>query len=317
MSGSQLKTPVAIFIFNRPETTERVFTEVARVKPTMLLVVADGPRPGFGGESQRCLAARAIVNRIDWPCEILTNYADTNMGCRLRVSSGLDWVFENVDEAIILEDDCVPNPTFFRFCGELLDIYRNNCRVMHISGDNFQYGRKRGNDSYYFSRYPHVWGWATWRRAWRHYDVNMRLWTSARDKSVYLDSFRTEGERRFWRETWDAVSAGRVDTWDYQWVFACVAHGGMAVMPNLNLVSNIGFGPGSTHTTTAGPGASLPTKDLSFPLRHPIIVATDDEADQFTARIFFTRQTRLVRALRRVWRVVLGKSTVDGLWQTL
>jgi hypothetical protein len=159
-----VNTPIAFFIFNRPDTTARVFEAIRQAQPSKLLVVADGPRSTRPGEAEKCAATRAIIDQVDWECEVLTNYSDVNLGCRHRVSSGLDWVFEQVEEAIILEDDCLPHPTFFRFCEELLEWYRHDHRIVAISGDNFQNGHQSGEFSYYFSRYVHIWGWATWRR---------------------------------------------------------------------------------------------------------------------------------------------------------
>ena len=141
-----LNTPVAFLIFNRPETTHRVFAEIARARPRRLLIVADGPRSE--ADADKCRAARAVIERVDWQCDILTNYSDINLGCKRRISSGLSWVFEQCEEAIVLEDDCLPDPTFFRFCAELLDKYRNDQRIMMISGNNFQSGYVRGTSSY-------------------------------------------------------------------------------------------------------------------------------------------------------------------------
>lgn len=171
-----VSTPVAFFIFNRPVLTEIVFEAIAKAKPKKLLVVADGPR--FAEEEEKCQKARAaVIDKINWECEVLTNFSDRNQGCKYRVSSGLDWVFSEVEEAIILEDDCLPAPSFFRFCETLLARYRDDERVMTISGDNFQLGNSRTEYSYYFSKYTHIWGWASWRRAWQHYDVDMKSWT--------------------------------------------------------------------------------------------------------------------------------------------
>ncbi len=188
--------PVAFLIFNRPELTRKVFATIAQAKPSKLLVVADGPRADVPDDREKCSEARAIIGRIDWDCEVLTNYSSANMGCRARISTGLEWVFTNVEEAIILEDDCIPHPTFFRFCKELLTRYRDDQRVMMISGDNFQMGRNRTPYSYYFSRFFHCWGWATWRRAWRHYDIDMELWPSLRDGSwlLYVPGKQSPGE---------------------------------------------------------------------------------------------------------------------------
>jgi hypothetical protein len=181
MSNYQLRTPVAFIIFNCPETTDRVFEQIAKAKPSKLLVIADGPRENSPGEAERCAAVRSIIDNVDWDCEVLTNYSDVNLGCKRRIASGLDWVFDTVEEAIILEDDCLPDPTFFRFCDELLEKYRDDERITMISGDNFQFDRKKTDSSYYFSRDPHIWRWASWRHVWKNYDVDMQLWPEIRD----------------------------------------------------------------------------------------------------------------------------------------
>lgn len=277
-----MRTPVALFIFNRPEATARVFAEVARARPPRLLVVADGPRAERPGEAERCAAARAVVERVDWDCELLTNYSEVNLGCRRRVAGGLDWVFATVEEAIVLEDDCLPHPTFFRYCEELLEMYRDDERVMLVSGDNFLLGERGTPYSYYFSRYAHVWGWASWRRAWRHYDVEMKLWPELRGTDWLLDVHGDATAARYWAEVLEDVYAGRIDTWDYQWFFACWASNGLCVTPSVNLVSNIGFGAGATHTTNLSPVAELPAAALEFPLRHPPHFVRDWEADKIS-----------------------------------
>ena len=289
MPGWELRTPVALLIFNRPETTARVFERVREARPPRLLIVADGPRPGIPDEDRRVREARDVVAAVDWSCEVSTDCSEVNLGCGRRVSSGLDWVFDSVEEAIVLEDDCLPDPSFFRFSEELLDRYRSDDRVMHISGDNFEgVGRSsaarsataagdsdcRWGPSYYFSRYPHVWGWAGWRRAWAGYDFEMRRWRDG-DRSV-LESFEDPGEREFWSRTWDEVVRGEIDTWDYQWTFACLSRGGLSVMPRTNLIANLGFGEGGHHTTdAANPFAEIPARPMRFPLRQPGSVERD------------------------------------------
>ena len=297
----RLQTPVALFIFRRPETTAQVFAEIARARPPVLLVVADGPRTDRPGEAEQCTAVRAIAAQVDWPCQVLTNYAPTNLGCRQRLSSGLDWVFAQVEEAIILEDDCLPHPTFFRFCEELLRKYRDESHVMHISGDNFLSGQVVVQDSYYYSSYCHVWGWASWRRAWRYYDVEMRLWRQPNIRQACLRQFQQHNERSFWLSMWDAVSAGQVDTWDYQWNLACLTRGGLAVMPAVNLVSNIGFGRAATNTSGINSSAAnLPAAKMQFPLRHPLALEPNRVADAYVSRLFFTRPSLIARALSRL-----------------
>lgn len=270
MSDWQLKTPVAFIIFNRPDTTERVFTEISKAKPPKLLVVADGPRQSRLGEAEKCAATRAIIDRVDWDCEVLTNYSDVNLGCKVRVSSGLDWVFEQVPEAIILEDDCLPHPTFFRFCEELLNRYRHDQCISQINGINFQFGHRINNDSYYFSNNCHIWGWASWRDRWQdHYDVEMKCWPQIRDEGRLADWVCSQAEQDYWGNMFERTYQGKVDTWDTQWDFACKLRGQVAVLPNKNLISNIGFGKEATHTTGSSVLANMQVDEMQFPLRHP------------------------------------------------
>ncbi|HBK98975.1 MAG TPA: hemolytic protein HlpA-like protein [Microcoleaceae bacterium UBA10368] len=278
-----IKTPVAFLIFKRPDTTEKVFEAIREAKPPKLLVVADGPRAGSIGEAQKCAATRAIIDRVDWDCEVLTNYADANMGCKKRVSSGLDWVFNTVEEAIILEDDCWPQPTFFRFCEELLDKYRDDERIMVVAGNNFQYGRKRTSDSYYFSRYNHCWGWASWRRAWQHYDNDMRLWPIVRDGGWLNDFLSDSVSVKFWTQTFQDTYEGKINSWAYNWTFTCWIHNGLTILPQVNLISNIGHVAEATHTQNkASKFANMPVEAVDFPLQHPPFMMRDEKADSFT-----------------------------------
>ena len=280
MPDFQLTTPVAFIIFNRPDTTERVFAEIAKAKPPKLLVVGDGARVNREGEAAKVAATRAIIDRVDWTCEVLTNYSETNLGCKLRVSSGLDWVFEQVEEAIILEDDCLPHPTFFRFCQELLEKYRDDQRVGMISGDNFQFGHRLNDDSYYFSNFNHIWGWASWRSRWQHdYDVTMKDWPKIYDEDRMGDWFCTKAEKDYFAETFEKVHQGKIDTWDYQWNFASRLNGRIAVMPNINMISNIGFGDDATHTKGESILANMVISAIQFPLKHPYAIFTSQFLD--------------------------------------
>lgn len=275
-----LNTPVAFLMFNRPDTTERVFHEIARAKPRRLLVVADGPRPDRAGEAEMCASARAIIERVDWDCEVLKNYSEVNLGCKKRVSRGLDWVFNTVEEAIVLEDDCLPSPSFFPFCEELLERYRLDSRVMQICGSNFLKGWKRNEYSYYFSNYGPIWGWASWRRAWKFYDVEMKLWPEVKKKNILEDFCVHKAEIDARQSIYDKVFAGEIDTWDYQWGFAKLVNSGLSITPAANLISNIGFGAGATHTTgAADPFAALAAFELGFPLSHPRFILRDRPSD--------------------------------------
>jgi hypothetical protein len=282
-----LRTPVAFFVFNRPDTTARVFEAIAAARPATLLVVADGPRANRSGEAALCAAAREIVRKVDWPCRVLTDFAVENLGCRRRISSGVDWVFSEVDEAIFLEDDCLPDPCFFSFCEELLERYRADTRVMHIGGTNFQGGARLSDASYYFSRHVHVWGWASWRRAWKHYDVAMNAWTWARRQGRVSDILTTALERRALTGFFERVARGKIDTWDAQWTLTCRVQNGVSIVPSSNLVSNLGFRGDATHTSDPRhPVATMETVPLSLPLVHPEYVLPDRAADERTTAVF-------------------------------
>ena len=229
MSEFKLTTPVAFIIFNRPDTTALVFAEIAKARPPKLLVVGDGPRAHKAGEAERVTATRAIIEQIDWPCEVLTHFSETNLGCKKRVSSGINWVFEQVEEAIILEDDCLPDPSFFRFCQDMLARYRSDERILMISGTNLSH-ELIYEDDYYFSRYPHIWGWASWRRVWRYYDVEMKDLDSLLSNENFRRSFENKKEFNHWVRNLLSVKSNQVDTWDAQVVFlAFVIRVGLSV----------------------------------------------------------------------------------------
>ncbi len=258
-----------------------MFAEIAKVKPTKLLVIADGPRPDRPGEAEKCAAARTIIDGVDWECEVLTNYSDVNLGCEHRVSSGLNWVFDTVEEAIILEDDCLPNIDFFKFCENLLAQYREDERIMMICGTNFLRDWKSDIQSYHFSFYGGIWGWASWRRAWKYYDVEMKLWGNKeirdRIRDVLADEKQFQDrEKMFWR----TYRKENVNSWDYQWSFARLYQSGLSIVPAVNLISNIGFGQDATHTLDSTSALSeLNTDELSLPLKNPVAVAVDRDYD--------------------------------------
>jgi len=275
-----LDTPVTFLIYNRPELTERVFAVIAQARPKTLLVVADGPRPDRADDADKCKRARAIIDRIDWPCDVRMNLATTNLGCRRRVSSGLDWVFRQTEESIILEDDCLPDPSFFRFCENLLSRYHDDARVMLIAGYNFQPSAWTCASSYYFSRYAPIWGWATWRRAWKLYDVNMEGWPALRTRGWLSTLFSNPREVQFWNDAFDRVHIRGYDTWDYQWTFACFANKGLAATPAVNLIQNLGFGEGATHTTARSWLADRAAASISS-IQHPSEVEPSVAEDDF------------------------------------
>jgi hypothetical protein len=273
--------PVVFLIFRRPDLTDRVFQAIRQTQPKTLLVVADGPRNE--AEAELCRQARAVTEQVDWNCEVLRNYADANLGCRKRVSSGLDWAFEQVEEAIVLEDDCLPHHSFFDYCNELLEKYRNDQRVWCISGDNFQDGQWRGDGNYYFSNYNHCWGWATWKRAWQQYDHSLANWPAFRDGRYLEGILDSKLEVEYWQNIFEQLySLGQPNTWAYAWTFTCWLHRGLTALPNVNLVSNIGFRSDGTHIVSEESSlANMPTQDISK-LRHPQYTARDHVADIYT-----------------------------------
>jgi hypothetical protein len=309
----QLKTPVVFIIFKRPHTTQKVFEEIRQAKPTQLLVIADGPRNGYPDEAKKCEATRAIIEQVDWNCEVIKNYSDVNLGCAKRVSSGLNWVFSKFEEAIILEDDCVPHQTFFRFCEELLEKYRYDNRIASISGQNVQFGHRRTNDSYYYSRYNHCWGWATWRRAWQHYDYQIELWKEIQSNS-FLDDILIDSQAvEYWNKRLKFVYENpAMNIWDYQWTFACWMQNSLGIISNGNLISNIGFGPDSTNFINSknNPFENIPTEAMEFPLKHPPFMIRDLRADDFTQKTLF-RESKLQVFKDKIKKLLTAREDID------
>jgi hypothetical protein len=277
MNDFQLTTPVAFLIFNRPDTTARVFEAIRQAKPPQLLVVADSPRPDRPDDIEKCKAARAIVDGVDWDCEVLTNYSDVNLGCGKRPATGITWVFEQVEEAIIFEDDCLPHPTFFQFCEELLEDYRNDERIMHISGTNLT-PIPNLKTSFLFSRLVPTWGWATWRRAWQKFDIEMKLWTEYKNtKSLEYYGSQKNYVHQCFESHYNNLL---VDSWDGIWAFSFVYHNGLSIIPKFNLVQNIGFRKDATHTRKKSHLSSVPVQALEFPLVKPHTMNPDRNFDQ-------------------------------------
>ncbi len=290
-----VNVPVAFLIYRRPDLTVRVFERIRQARPPKLLIVADGPCTAQ--DAALCAEARRVVERVDWPCEVQRNYSEHNMGCRDRIASGLDWVFSRVPEAIVLEDDCEPGPSFFGFCETLLGQYRDSDRVMHVCGSNFLV-HWPGAYSYHFSRYAHMWGWASWARAWRHMDLQMRGWREF--KTAGMEKlFSDKDARRYWAQKLDPFAKGaRTDTWDYPWQYSIWAQGGVSIVPHMNLVANIGFREDATRTRT-GSLANLPVGEAVAGLRHPPQVTFDDKADQAVyLHVFGGQRTKLRKSLR-------------------
>ena len=289
MPHAPLKTPILFILFNRPDTTQVVFNAIRKIKPLRLYVAADGPRPTVQTDLKRCADTREIIKGVDWDCEVKTLFREKNLGCGKGVSSAITWFFQQEPEGIILEDDTVPSDSFFWFCQELLEKYRNDNRVMHIGGNNFldeSPGNK--NCSYYFSRNGHIWGWATWQRAWKTYDFKISLYEQLKEEGFFDEFFLNRFEKYYRMRKFNQVHDGSLDTWDYQWDFARFVNSGLSIAPQKNLVKNIGFGVDATHTVSANSkNSELHASDLDFPLKHPPFVLRDIEKDRMYFSKFF------------------------------
>ena len=304
-SRSPLKTPVAMFIFNRPDVTARVFAQVRQTQPKQLFLISDAARPERAGEDHDVLLAREIVTNVDWECEVKTLFADQNMGCKSRVSSGLAWVFEQVEDAIILEDDCLPHPSFFSYCQELLERYRDDERVGAISGSNFQEGISRTPHSYYFSKYFHCWGWASWRRTWEKFDLDFETWPTFREQGGLATVADSPTESWYWTRLFDEQYSGKttVSSWAYAWLYSAWTQNALTILPDANLVSNIGFSGRGTHCKDRDSKfANMDVHDIGM-LDHPEIIFRCVAADKFSFGQKYYRDS-ISRRVRRLCQTV-------------
>ena len=303
-----LNSAVLFLVFTRPDTTRRVFEVIRQAKPPRLYVAADGPRPNRPGEAERCAEVRRIATSVDWSCEVKTLFREANLGCKMAVSGGINWFFEHEVEGVILEDDCLPHPDFFSFCDELLEHYADDECVAVITGNNFQGGQKRGNASYYFSKFNHCWGWATWRRSWQHYQGDIPFWPEWRSSDAWYRLVPDNIERRYWNRIFERVRANQIDSWAYPWTASVWFKGGLTATPNVNLVSNIGFGPDSTHTVSADSLLAGMATDTLGNIAHPRLVLQDFAADQHVFdHVFGGRLERFPYVLYSFPRRLAGK----------
>lgn len=281
-----LRTPVLFLVFNRPEQTLKVFRQIRLQQPEQLFIAADGPRQDRPGEAALCEATRtAVLNGIDWPCEVTTLFREHNLGCGKAVSSAIDWFFSQVEEGIILEDDCVPDPTFFSFCTAMLTRHRTNETIMHINGGNYQAGISRGNASYYYSRYAHIWGWATWRRAWQYYDFTLQRYRHV----------SREGLNTFLQSELQSIYNAWTNTWDIQWFMTVWFNKGWVVTPNVSLVKNIGYGKEATHTRAAPGWFKKIRYGAITEISHPGNSNIDEEADRYTLNTLYSPGSLSIR----------------------
>lgn len=307
MINPKLYTPILFLIFNRLDTTKQVFDVIRQVQPQRLYIASDGSRSDRPGEAEKVQSVRDyVLEGINWDCEVKTLFRERNLGCRVAVSSAIDWFFDHEPEGIILEDDCLPDSTFFAYCQDLLEYYRHDEQVMAISGDNFQFGRKRTDYSYYFSRYIHIWGWATWRRAWQHYNVSMKDWPTFRVNKSLKTILKDSRAVAYWTKIFNKTYEGTVETWDYQWLLASWIQNGFSIIPNVNLVANIGFGEGATNTAEKkSKYANMVVQAIELPLKHPPILIQNVAADRYTEQTMFGHNSGItLKVLRKVAQVL-------------
>lgn len=311
--------PIALFNFNRPQMTQQVFDIVRQIKPRRLLLVADGPRASRPEDAKLCAEVRDIFDDVDWDCEVSRNFSDTNLGSFKRNSSGLNWVFDTVEEAIILEDDCVPSLSFFPYCEALLEKYRDDTRVGVISGNNFGFAKVgRKNDSYFFSAYSFTWGWASWRRVWLEVDLTMSWWEPKAGREMLRALFPKKAEWQYWYDLYERIRLGKhKNAWDYQMLLSSFRHSQCCVIPRVNLVSNIGFGADATNCTDENsPLQNLARQELELPVVNPDDVRRSARVDHALFLIVYQpRQSiwqqakgKVARTLKRAWKTSEGSA---------
>jgi len=333
VNNKNMKTPLLFIIFNRPEITRRVFEEIRRSRPEKLFVAADGPRTNRPEDTEKCRLAREVVKNVDWHCEVKTLFQEKNLGCKLGATTGINWFFNNVEEGIILEDDCLPDQSFFRFCEEMLDKYRDEEKVAMVSGYNIA-GIYQSKFSYIFSKYGGLWGWASWRRSWKQYDVSMKVWESKENQNKIKKIIGNNNEWNYKQRLYEQTFQNKKDTWDYQWETYRLLHGQLSVLPSKNLIENLGFGADATHTIAVESPLLIPREKLDFPLIHnPGPLVPDKRYDALLRPKIKVRNIKisliknnLINIAKKiippffyelVKNLIIGKKTYRPIWNTL
>ena len=284
-----MNTPILILLFNRPKETKILIDRLRDIKPSKIYINQDGPRNHLSKDKILCQNVKDVIDNIDWNCEIKRKFNETNLGCRSSVSSGLNWFFENEQFGIVLEDDCIPSKSFFVFCDQMLKKYEKNNSVYSISGSNFQKGNIIGDGDYYFSKYAHCWGWATWRRAWNCNDDSMEFWKELKNNDTWHDIHDDMLEKKYWKKIFEKVISKKLDSWAYVWLASIWNKKGLNIIPNKNLVLNIGFNENATTTVSS---SKIETKSLIFDefdqdIKDPSIFSVYKEADYFVFQNHF------------------------------
>ena len=293
------KVAVLLLLFNRPSHTEKVLARLRVVRPPRVYVHCDGPRADRPGEAEKVAAVRALVETIDWPCDVLTLYRPENMGLRQGVRGALNWFFEQEPYGIVLEDDCLPDPSFFPFCAELLERYAEEEQIMHIGGSNLtERFTKKLTDSYVFTRFSFVWGWASWRRAWTKMSINLDGLDTFAASTTAKSWLPSAWARYYMQDKFSVTRAGKNNSWAYAWFYSILKSDGLCIVPTLNLVQNTGVGDtAATHTKGKNALAELPAGQLTFPLQHPVNRMPDPKLEQL---FFYDSQKKRLRLW--IWR---------------
>ena len=291
-----MNTPLLLIVWRRSNETKKLIDSLRPIRPQNIYVACDGPKSNdYQSDNQVAEVKNVISREIDWDCKIQKRYSAYNQGCKNGVSNAITWFFSNVTEGIILEDDCLPKKEFFTYCSILLERYRNDKRIWCISGNNDnQNGIKRGNKSYFFSRYPEIWGWATWKRCWDEYDSELSSWGTLRKSNTLRDCFDSYKQYNYWRKIWDKLYFfNEPDTWDYQWLYTCMINSGLSCIPNTQLVENIGFSPLATHTKRPTHMIKVVYNQSNnfLPIEDPSYILRSKEADNYTEENYFSGYT--------------------------
>lgn len=293
--------------YNRPQHLQKVFERVQEVKPARLYIAVDGPRENNEADIINITKSIAVFDQIDWPCDVKKLIRKKNFGCKMAVSGAISWFFENEEFGIILEDDCLPDISFFSFAAHMLERYKNVDSIMHINGVNFQDGNVRSDGAYYFSKICHVWGWASWRRAWQKYDLDMRDLENFFDKQLYRSIINYKGGDAYWRSAFFNTRNGLIDTWDYQWVYSVWKNNGLSISPQKNLVVNIGFDRHATHTKKVDANVSNMKLESLFDFEHDVCLKIPNyQADRYSFLKLFKGPSKFRRSLSWIKRKILG-----------
>ena len=309
-----MNVPVLLLIFNRPDTTQKVFNSIRTAQPKQLFVSADGPRSQKAGEAEKCAITRQVIAQVDWDCEVKTLFRKKNLGCRPAVSGGINWFFEQVEAGIILEDDCVPDLSFFKFCEVLLEKYKDNEAVMQIGGSNL-IAEKFTTTSfdYIFSKFVPIWGWATWRRAWQKMDIDLSNFKEFKEKGTVKDFVYSKPAQRYMLEKFEDTHYKRNSSWAYAWFYSVLQNDGYSIIPTKNLIHNIGFGEDATHTAKGMKRSGRPATHINLPLRHPQTIKSESKLNQ--AFFYVSQKAQIPLYINRYLPksiLSLGKRLLEG-----